>query len=83
MTQLQREVFCNTYGNFRNLDTFMAHQQFWAICTLAVTAIIHSRYGRSNDRFIEELCRISQNAGELLWPKPGSERQDQVKPSAT
>jgi len=69
MTCAQREVFCTAYSKFRSLDAFIAHQIFWTICTLAVTAHIQGRHGRPILQFVAKLKRISKDAGENLWPE--------------
>ncbi len=69
MSPRQRDVFSSAYGQLRAMDAFLEHQEFWAICTLVVTARIHGRHGRPVQGFLENLQHIALGSGEFLWPR--------------
>ena len=69
MTRQQRNIFCNTYREFRNLDTFLAHQRFWSICTLVSTTRTQVRFRQPSQGLLKKLNRTVQNVGEELWPE--------------
>lgn len=68
MSRSQRRVFSSSYNSFRSLAPFLTHQDFWSICTLAVSARVHGRHGWPIHQFVENLERISEYSGESLWP---------------
>lgn len=69
MTREQRNVFRQAYGHFRCLDSFLAHQKFWSISTLALTARINERHGRPIQGYLNTLAQIVQNEDDALWPQ--------------
>ena len=69
MTRAHREVFCSAYSKFRSLDVFFAHQKFWGIYTLALSAKVYLQHGRPIRQFVEDLYRISRGAEYTLWPE--------------
>ena len=69
MTRQQRNIFCNTYREFRSLDPFLAHQRFWSICTLVSTTRTHVRFRQPSQGLLKKLNRTVQNVGEGLWPE--------------
>ncbi len=69
MTREQREVFRQAYGYFRCLDSFLAHQKFWSISTLVLTARINERHGRPIQGYLNTLAQIVQNEDDALWPQ--------------
>ena len=69
MTRAQREMFCKAYAEFRSLDSFLADQEFWSICTLVKSAGIHLRNRQPARPFLEQLRKVSRNAGDALWPE--------------
>jgi len=69
MTRAQRDAFCRAYGEFRSLDSFIAYEEFWSICTLVNTAKIHMRHGEPIRSFLKQLEEIVERAGDALWPE--------------
>lgn len=69
MTRAQRDIFCKAYRDFRSLDSFLAHQEFWSICTLVHSARIHLRHRQPSHCFLERLEQLSLRAGDALWPE--------------
>ena len=73
MTREQRDVFCKAYSRFRSLESFLAHQEFWSICTLVNTAKIRMRYQKPLQPFLTQLEQISQGSESALWPERSSD----------
>ena len=69
MTPAERDAFCEAYSRVRSLDSFLAHQEFWSICTLVNTAKIQLAHGRRIGPFLEVLERVSRGAEDSLWPE--------------
>ena len=65
----QRDIFCRAYGKLRSLDTFLAHQRFWSICTLVSTARTQVRFRQPSQDPLSKLKRVAQSVGEGLWPE--------------
>ena len=69
MTPAQRESFCKAYSEFRSLDSFLAYEEFWSICTLVSTARIHVQHRQPIQSLMKQLESISQGAADALWPE--------------
>ena len=69
MTPQQRETFLKAYGRFRRPDSFLAHQRFWSISTLVMTARINSRHQRPIQGFLETLDQNLQDESDAFWPQ--------------
>jgi hypothetical protein len=76
MTPAQRGAFCRAYSGFRSLDSFVAYQEFWSICTLVNTARIHMRYLQPIGTFLRQLEQISRRTEVTLWPEGSPGDQD-------
>ena len=71
MNDSQREIFRNAYEEYRCLDTFIAHEKFWAVLSLVRTAYIHARYKKVNQMALDQLHRLLVSNGKTTWPTPG------------
>jgi Ser/Thr protein kinase RdoA (MazF antagonist) len=64
----QRDAFCRAYGEVRSLAPFLAYQEFWSICTLVSSAMVHSRARRPIGSFLGPLEKIVRREDDALWP---------------
>jgi thiamine kinase-like enzyme len=68
MTGTQRQAFCDGYRQYRSLETFQAHRQFWAIRAMSQSLSVHLKHGKENPQALAALRCIAAGDDRQFWP---------------